>query len=393
MKIIAKIAPNNQISIQRLREYRQSKATDKSDCRNLERVACALEDYIEARSTVELIPYLTSEFVDCDRDGRKQQCVGVYDELTGKAHWESIAALQKDYDSSSLLLDIRKKSQETSSGKNTWGEYRGNYSFSKRGRSQMLRAGGVIEKKGLRDRSYAVTVTIPGGGREVHDTVARWSGWIVNRMTQLLRDSKKKLDDSDSLGYFYVWELQDRGALHMHWCLVGYPEETAHQLKDLWYLLLRELGDIEGRDLFQREEGGSWEDVPDVWQWNVQKIRQSVAGYFAKYCSKQAKASRKTNESSDLGYSQQVSPGRWYGISNSIREWVRESSVEITVIVANEEQESDWINRIMSCLHGCEVVSAINWRTCGRGAFPQRRRCMATYAGAVGKENVGMGLS
>jgi hypothetical protein len=125
--------------------------------------------------------------------------------------------------------------------------------------------------------------TLPGSTPASIEALAKWSGWVVNTLTQWLRDHGLE-------HYFLVWEYQARGALHLNLCCGSFDLDLLQRLrvafKGRWISLLQQIGQFEGIDMFERANGGSWADIPDQVQAYSQFIYQSVVSYLSGYvCS------------------------------------------------------------------------------------------------------------
>ena len=194
-------------------------------------------------------------------------------------------------------LDIIKKSQQRKKYVRSWGKLQADKTFTRNAKQKILEAGAVIDKHVGNTNAFALTLTIPGSGWDVYDVVSRWSGYIVNRLTQIIRRAEQK---GCEVHWFYVWEHQKRGALHMHWCLA--VESDWHianllcmELRGKWEELLEEFTVKTGIDLFKKRGfSGTWRYSPEVWQNDIFRVSKSVAQYFSKYCSKNAHVN-KTN--------------------------------------------------------------------------------------------------
>lgn len=257
------------------------------------------------------------------------------------------------------LLDIIKKSQQRLPKLRTWGEIQSVKSFSRKAKQKILEAGAVVDKHSGVHGSYELTLTIPGSGKEVYEVVSRWSGWLVNLQTQVIRRLEKKGLD---VYWFFVWEHQKRGALHQHWC-ISVPNEPmisdwlCRKIRAKWYELLEVLSVKTGIDLFRKRGlSGTWRHASEVWQSNIAPVRKSVAAYFSKYCSKNAETSRynkarrfyaKTIPNLDTDWTKRASiytlcPSRYWGSSRRVKRLCAQYRVSISFSVASSE-EGDYI--------------------------------------------------
>ena len=273
---------------------RAPKGRDKYQEKQAERYAIAVHDTFVLQKEFQ-----QGEAVSISEGKLKRRCFGEIDARAG------IRSLDIIHESQRASL--------TSKNKGGWGFQPKPTVFGKNARHRLLEAGAVMDK--LCGRNICeVTCTIPGSGREVFKTVANWSGWIMNRMTQIIRRFK------EPTAWFYVWELQKRGALHLHFAIgsSSLPDAVsiAQQLEFMWFKLLLELKDKTGVDVFRKTPTWTWRNTPEKWKSHCLPVYKSVAAYFSKYCSKQSRAAGKT--------AKYYSPARWWGSSKSIKDGINE---------------------------------------------------------------------
>ena len=263
-------------------------------------------------------------------------------------------------------LDLLKKSQHEVAKPRPWGLPTKPKEFRWQAGEKILEGGSIIDRFVGAENSSMITLTLPGSTWYAMDALARWSGWIVNRLTQVVR--RAKCDACEKPYWFFVWEHQKRGALHMHWCLAWdtLPQKRlhlCHQIKDKWFQLLEEISVKEGIDLFKRGGyGRSHRYNRRVWQWDIQDIRKSVAAYFAKYCEKNTEHGFKANRGTDevgLGgrsearkrttHPNRTYPSRYWGSSQTVKQWSKRltreqrwtvDSPEFADIIANRIREA-----------------------------------------------------
>lgn len=256
-------------------------------------------------------------------------------------------------------LDIIKKSQQQKRYERSWGKLQTDKSFSRNAKQKILEAGAVIDKHIGNTNAFALTLTIPGSGWDIYDVVSRWSGYIVNRLTQIIRRAEK---EGVKAHWFFVWEHQKRGALHMHWCLAVESDwRVANllclQLRAKWEELLEELSVKTSIDLFRKRGfSGTWRYSPEVWQNDIQRVKKSVAQYFSKYCSKNAHVDR-TNirrrhyeekklafspDSADAARVYSLCPTRYWGCARRTKRLCALYRVTIRFVVASP-REGDWV--------------------------------------------------
>lgn len=233
----------------------------------------------------------------------------------------AVTAIPFQEQSVKRLLDIRNEFQQrtlVSRNKGGWGFAPKPTAFNKNARHRLLEAGAILDQLCSKN-VVEVTTTLPGSTDEAMEVVSKYSGWIMNRLTQIVRRSESVT------GWFYVWELQSRGALHLHFAIgastLAEAKHLAEEIEFKWFELLLELKEKSGVDAFARRQGGSWRYKNSVWQSHVQPIRKSVAAYFSKYCGKQSEPSRKA--------AFQFVPARWWGSSSSLKRGVENARFRI----------------------------------------------------------------
>lgn len=220
--------------------------------------------------------------------------------------------------------------------------------------------GGAVASRGNGEvgRGVEVTLTIPGHSRSAFRAVAEWSGYACNRILQVVRRHKSPID------WFYVWELQKRGALHLHMALSGVPDSellrVGREIRKCWFRVLEEIGRRASTNMFIRRGGRGSNTYRQFLKGNrVAPIKKSLAAYFAKYVSKGA--SRETKEKVVHWYP----PARWWGMSRSLlrkvkneRLVVRFSGVSEQELVGLLSSALGWVRRynpVRDCGYGFDV--------------------------------------
>ncbi len=229
-------------------------------------------------------------------------------------------------------LDIISEFQQRSlksKNRGGWGFAPKLTTFNKNARHRLLESGAVMDKL-FGKNVCEVTCTIPGSTVEALRTVSMYSGWIMNRLTQIVRRSKS------NPAWFYVWELQKRGALHLHFAIgcSKLPDaiRLAQEIEFKWFELLLELKDKCDVDVFRKSDRWTWRNVPEKWQSHVLPIRKSVAAYFSKYASKQSGVVN--------GFNKTFCPARWWGSSQSIKQGIEDARFKVAIEVSLPNVES-----------------------------------------------------
>lgn len=195
-------------------------------------------------------------------------------------------------------------------------------SFSLDARRKLLRAGGALARYDSSPvHCVFLTGTLPGGLHSAFRVMADQSARIVHRLKKWLAKRYSAHNFS-----FYCWELQKRGALHLHY-LVYVPDDDARkrilsEFRDFWIDLLKSLSDETGVDLFERANGGTHRGDTQYVQAYAQECYKSVAAYMAKYIGKQAGK-----------YSLEYAPKRWSGVSRPLGALIEEFTSVSTKVV------------------------------------------------------------
>lgn len=186
--------------------------------------------------------------------------------------------------------------------------------FGNNARRTILRCGGALEKFGADPSEVAfLTGTLPGSTAAAMRALQDWSSYAVN----LLKAKISKLGIHDSLS-FYVWELQARGALHIHYA-VHVPDRVLMsklicEFKKMWTQIVDAICEKSGIDLWERKDGGSWKIQKEVIRADAQVCRKSPGAYMAKYVSKDSFAPKYINDKN----AEFLGPTRWWGCSRPL---------------------------------------------------------------------------
>jgi hypothetical protein len=193
-----------------------------------------------------------------------------------------------------------------------------------------------------------LTLTLPGSTDEAIRTLAGWTGYISNRLFQVVRDCEKSNDIT--LHWLKAWEWQKRGALHLH-LVLGADSTVSHNIllgcakaiKDKWHDILlsfyslpvpRPVIKFGGRvgcmpivDMYERKNAKpgqikTWRNYPNDWQDKIESVKKSVGRYLSKYTGKSKELLG--NIPSILYY-----PSRWYGFSRILHDSVASQTIDI----------------------------------------------------------------
>lgn len=273
---------------------------------------------------------------------------------------EAIRHEQRQKRSLDIIRDFQ---QARKVGKNAhksgWGYDPKPTRFGAYARHTILEAGAVASRGARHDeRGVEVTLTIPGGCPRGFRALSQWSGWAVNRLLQILRRRKTGIE------YFYVWEWQKRGALHLHMALSNSGNEelllAGREVRECWYRVLEEIGRKSGTNLFLRGRGYGQNSYEEFLKGNrVAPIKKSLAAYFAKYVSKGAVPVSKTKQKNFYP------PSRWWGISRSLLKKVKGERLNVRLTCVSENELAGLLasaigyvrryNPVRSCGYGFDV--------------------------------------
>lgn len=250
-------------------------------------------------------------------------------------------------------LDIIDEFQtsKVSKQKGGWGSLAKPTSFTRNARHRLLEAGAVIDNAcGL--NAWEITCTIPGSTDEAFRAVAENTGWIMNELTQIIRRKKCQW-------WFYVWELQKRGALHLH-LLIADPERDLMALGNLlesrWWGLLQSLSRRLNVDIFAKSKTQTWKEQPSVWQSHIAPIQKSVAAYFAKYAGKGSSSLTKYK-----GFRKVYTPSRWWGSSSTVKAAITEGRQKYSIEVSRTLSK-DLVAHIKEFLNNSGKLKTYNYQ-------------------------------
>lgn len=197
--------------------------------------------------------------------------------------------------------------------------------FGNNARRTILRCGGALERIGAHPSEVAfLTGTLPGSTAAAKRALQDWSSYAVN----LLKAKISKLGIHDSLS-FYVWELQARGALHIHYA-VHVPDRSLmrrliREFKRMWTQIIDAISEKSGVDLWERKYGGSWKSKKRVIRADAQVCKKSPGAYMAKYVSKDAFAPKYINDKN----AEFLGPARWWGCSRPLLKLMNEMTLKV----------------------------------------------------------------
>lgn len=152
-----------------------------------------------------------------------------------------------------------------------------------------------------------VTATVPANTAEAIRAFAAWSGYALLLLNQRIRDV---LHGSDVLS---VWELQERGALHLHMAVAHKDRDRLEKwgvyFCRLWHSILRTISEKSGINMLASADGEVSDRHYPMLRTDSQWVKKSLRHYLAKYLSKEA-----CNGTNDSVFP----PARWWSVSKGV---------------------------------------------------------------------------
>lgn len=200
--------------------------------------------------------------------------------------------------------------------------------------------------------SRVITLTLVGDTHEAFECLAANSKYIVNRLFQRVR-----LIDPSCNNYFYVWEFQKRGALHLHICLWNKSKNMAAKLGaklvQQWYKILQDIQEGTGVDMFVRRDRKTY-TPKRKWQSRNEPMRKSAGGYFSKYAGK---ASKKEERAHIYHLAKKYPPSRFWGSSKAVKNIIKENTFEYRFESHKTEVSKEYYERIVELLNQKDILS------------------------------------
>jgi hypothetical protein len=225
-------------------------------------------------------------------------------------------------------LDLNRESQRSEKLKGGWGALARSSVLTVKASRTLKAAGAVLHKKYGR-KSLMLTGTLPGSTGGAMKAIAEWSGWIANRVNAWLRRHIPGVD------FLYVWEWQERGALHIHYAVGVHNDEKRNYVEKNfraeWINILRDASRKSGCDLFGKAGGGRHDEASPHIQARAERIRKDIGAYLSKYLSKHV------GKIAPEGF---YCPGRWWSVSYHLKREIGLNSAFL--VTATTTHDNAW---------------------------------------------------
>lgn len=198
--------------------------------------------------------------------------------------------------------------------------------FSHKSGQKIRETGSVIDRlcNGDPTKCRVVTLTLPSSQLEAFQALSNYSGYAVNRLFQIVRR------DYSLAHWFYVYEHQKRGALHLHICVFhddpAISKEIGEKLCSKWIEILGDISDKTGINMLYSKGFGRTCESHEI-QLDNQAMRLGCGAYFSKYASKNSgKHSKDINSINARKYP----PSSFWGRSRELSKMCEKFSYKFT---------------------------------------------------------------
>lgn len=220
-----------------------------------------------------------------------------------------------------------------------------------------------------------MTETLPGDTKRACELYSSWSSYRVSLLSSALKNAVR----GHSGDFLYVWELQERGALHLHFVVAGdstfleWWDSNGRRLCWSHLLLVEQKARAVGAI---RERPGRPLTTPENWQFYSRPVEKSLSSYLSKYLSKEE--GKASSPRPRLG---RWWPVQWWGRSRTALDRVRAYTCEIAI--EQRDSSSLSLSRILRVMgkrcrsfpwkvwdsstgksHGTMVTARFDWGDC-----------------------------
>ena len=193
-------------------------------------------------------------------------------------------------------------------------------SFTKVSGQRLRECGAAMDimSKGNLTQCWEICLTLPADHAAAFKALSSNTYFATNRIFSYL-----KKQYAGTVSWFYVWEYQKRGALHLHMalhhrCPMLLPT-ICSDIQKAWVRILVDIGERESCCMFTRKNMRECV-MPHKWNMHYDQIRKGVGAYFSKYAGKE--------ESKQSWYCQKYPISRFWGSSKKIKKVISENSAD-----------------------------------------------------------------
>ena len=186
------------------------------------------------------------------------------------------------------------------------------------------------------ENTVAITLTLPSHHDDAFRAIAAYSGYAVNRIFQPIRRHY-----GEEVLWFFVWEYQKRGALHLHIALYHPNKDKALEIgnsfRSQWHKILQDISNLANTNLFLGRNGRDNSDIEKN-HFYCQPMRRSLGAYFSKYAGKK--------ESKQAWYCQKYPVSRFWGCCYALKRLIKSLSLEVKI----ESPDSELIESVIASI-------------------------------------------
>lgn len=211
-------------------------------------------------------------------------------------------------------------------------------SFTSSAGQKLRECGAAIDQITAQPRfTHEVTLTLPANHSLAFAALASQSGYIINRLFQPIRRKYGSL-----CLWFFVWEYQKRGALHLH-IAVYHPDECeglwiCTQLIEHWHKLLIDISERCDTDMFLSKHSDR-ATLRQFHQHHCQPMKRSLGAYFSKYAGKK--------ESKQAWYCQKYPVSRFWGCCQPLKEIIKTLSFTLEINMENSDFIQEVVDKVL----------------------------------------------
>jgi hypothetical protein len=224
--------------------------------------------------------------------------------------------------------------------------------FSHKAGQKLRETGSIIDRLcgSQTERCRVVTLTIPSSEHRAFKAISDYSGLATNRLFQIVRRSYP-----DAL-WFYVWEHQKRGALHMHICVYHDDSKISEQIGkefcEKWITILQDITVKTGVDMLY-SKGFGRRCQPHEMQLDNQAMRLSCGGYFSKYASKN---SGKHDQGINSVNARRYPPSSFWGRSRQLARMCEEQAFRFSHQGLVDDDADKYESEAIEIIRHCRIV-------------------------------------